>query len=227
MRLSTADRVLAAARRLGLLLLLSLLFAPATHAQIGSLIVAAIDAKNASNMQFVTKGKGSYQLTDGSWQRDYLLLTQRGMEVGKGKKAKYVGPDVLQQVVISIDTFAVVHAVHFPPDKNQLASPALDVVARRNWRCPQVELLDYSTTFGNAMPLLRFPDGRAVVLPKDPKGFRAAMLLLVGDQPNLAAQLRTNELNATNAQQILSVYLRWKPTGFDPTALLAAMPAAK
>lgn len=226
MRISTAGRALATARRLGLLLLLSLFFAPATHAQIAALIVAAADAKHASNIQFVTKGNGSYQLTDGTWQRNYLFLTQRGMEVGKGKKAKYVGPDVLQQVVISIDTFAVVHKVHFPADKNQVPSPALDVVARRNWRCPQVELLDYSTTFGNPMPLLRFPDGRAVVLPRDPKGFRAAMLLLVGDQPNLADQLRTNELDASHARQILTVYLRWKPTGFDPTALLAATPAA-
>lgn len=226
MLISTTGRPAALGKRLTLLASL-LLLASAAQAQIGMLVAAAINAKQAADMQFVTKGKGTYQVADGTWQSNYLMLTQGGLQAGKGKKMSFVAKDVLRQVVISRDTFAVVAAVHYSPTgKDQQPAPVLDVVARRTWRRPQVEMLEYVSAYSSSMPVLRFPDGRAAALPNNVKSFRAAMLLLVGDHPKLAEQLQTTDLNTEHLRQILDAYLRWKPAGFDPTALLAAMPAA-
>jgi hypothetical protein len=212
-------------------LLLLLLGAQTAHAQLVNLISTAgmliINGAMAADMEFVSKGKGSYQLPDASWQSNYVVVTNKGLEVGKGKQASPVALDAFRQAVVNLDTFAVVPAVRFlPAGKEQQPVAPITLLGRRVLHRPQVELLEYATVSG-AVPVLRFPDGQAVALPKKPKDFRAAMLLLVGDQPRLAEQLRGNELEATHARQILDVYLRWKPAGFDPTALLAAAPAGQ
>ncbi|RTQ50789.1 hypothetical protein EJV47_09210 [Hymenobacter gummosus] len=224
-------RPAAAAKRLGLIAAL-LLGAQVCYAQVAQLVGLAIlmSANGGSmgpDMQFVSKGKGSYQLPDASWQTSYVTVTNKGLEAGKGKQAIPMEFNEFRQAVVNLDTFAVVTDVRFMPvDKDAQPVRPVTLLGRRVLHRPQVELLEYATVTG-AVPVLRFPDGRAVALPKKPKDFRAAMLLLVGDQPKLAEQLRGNELEATHARQILDVYLRWKPAGFDPTALLAAAPAAQ
>ena len=71
--------------------------------------------------------------------------------------------------------------------------------------------------------MLRFPDGRVVVLPRKAKDFRAAMRLL-GYHPQLTQQLRGPTFGPNDTARILETYLRWKPAGFATPARWAAPP---
>lgn len=210
------------------LAVLALGLSTASHAQVGLIMAATRLGTSAvllatADHQYMVKGPGSYQLTSADWQPGTLQLTNTGLTVGKGKTAQPFALDKLQQVVVRTDTFAVVHNARVSGTASAVAAPLL---GRRVWRVPQVEQFEFHSA-GGVLPLLRFPDGRAVVLPSKPKDFRAAMLKLVGDHPKLGAQLQTNELEPMYLRSILATYLQWKPAGFDPTALLAEQPAAK
>jgi hypothetical protein len=170
-----------------------------------------------ADYNFVRKGKGSYQLaSEAAWQpSEQLVLSGWGLQVGR-KDAQAYNLEQLSQVVLYADTFAVVQSVEFP--KPAKAKPTdntgpVTVVARRVWRRPQVELLEFASAAG-PVPVLRFPNQRAVALPTKRKEFQQAMLAVVGDHPGLANQLRTNQLDASHTRQILEFYLKTKPEGF-------------
>ncbi|GAB3831616.1 hypothetical protein [Hymenobacter jeollabukensis] len=202
--------------------LLVLGLSTASHAQVGLIMAAArlgVAAATLANadMQYTCKGPGSYQLNSADWQPAPIVLTNGNLTAGKGKEAKQFGLEEVRQVVVRTDTFVVVRNVKFPGANAISAAPTL---GRRTWRHAQVELFNYYAAAG-ALPMLRFPDGKVLVLPIKPKEYRAAMLKLVGDQPKLAEQLRGNELEPVHTRLILDTYLRWKPTGFDTTASFA------
>ncbi len=204
---------------------------PASYGQlVGIVAVLVANSVAAADMQFVTRGRGQFHRVGGAaWETDYLVLTSRNVTVGQGSAANTLHLEALEGVVIHQDSFAVVRQAHFAlVAKGKEALPPATVLGRRLWRRPQVELLSYRATAGE-LPLLRFVDGKAAVLPKKPRDFRAAMLLLVGDHPILAQQLKGGEsaLQPEHLRQILEVYLRWKPAGFDTTAFFAAAAGEK
>lgn len=194
----------------------------ATHAQVGLIMAAARLGMAAATLasadiQYTCKGPGSYQLTSADWQPAPVGLTNGSLTAGKGREARQFSLEEVRQVVVRTDTFVVVRNAKFPDANAISAAPTL---GRRTWRHAQVELfVDYSAH--GTLPMLRFPDGKVLVLPRKPKDFRAAMLKLVGDQPRLAEQLRGSDLEPVHTRQILDAYLRWKPTGFDTTASFA------
>lgn len=191
-----------------------------TSVAIGMAVPDNLHPMTLANTQYACKGMGSYQLRSAPWQSAYLELTNTELRAGKYKDIQQFSLEDLQQVVVRADTFVVVHNVKFP-DSEATFDEA--VLGRRSWRRPQVELFEYSAAAGT-LPMLHFPDGKAVVLPKKPKDFRAAMLLLVGDHAQLAEQLRGTSFSPADAPQILDMYLRWKPAGFNTAALWAAPP---
>jgi hypothetical protein len=193
-----------------------LLFACSTSYGQAALIVGLVRAGVAvttlatAENQFRVKGNGSYQLNTANWESGPLQLTNYGLVIGKRKEEKNIDLQEFRQVVISIDTFAVLHNVKFP---DQDLPSAVPIVGRRTWRRPQVELFEFSGASGT-LPVLRFPDQSAIALPVKNKEFRAAMLTLVGDHAILAGQLRKDFLTVTNTRAILEAYLNWKPEGF-------------
>ncbi|MCC3158099.1 hypothetical protein LJ737_12695 [Hymenobacter sp. 15J16-1T3B] len=207
--------------RPGLLTALALALSTCCQAQVGLLIGAATAAFDD---KFYRAGPGSYQLNGAPWQpHAELRVSNSGMVVGKGKATQRYWLDKFSQVVISADSFAVVGNARMGKALKPVDGPLL---GQRVWRQPQVELFDFRA-LGGPLPLLRFPDQTALVLPRRCRDYCDVMLLLVGDHPALAEQLRQGAFDASHTRQILSTYLAWKPAGFDTKALSAAAPAAK
>ncbi|AYA37307.1 hypothetical protein D3Y59_09730 [Hymenobacter oligotrophus] len=176
-----------------------------------------------ADTEFARKGKGSYQLeaAAGSWQTGKLLLTNNLIEVEAGKEDQRYSLGELRQAVIGTDTFAVVHSVQFPPSgKDKRPVPPTTVLGRRTWRRPQVELFEFASA-GGMVPVLRFPNQKALALPTQRKEFQQAMQAVVADHPVLSQQLQSGQLDATHTRAILDAYLRNKPDGFNTTAIFA------
>lgn len=176
-----------------------------------------------ANDFYFQRGKGRYQLAGADWQTDRVAVNNVQIAVGGGREPQTYYLNDVRQVVIGADSFVTVFDVQRWGQPQ--AAPTL-VLGKRVWRRPQIELFTVHA-FAGEVPLLRFPGQKAVALPLRQKLYEQAMLALVGDYPVLAAQLRTGQLNASHTLQILEAYLRWKPAGFDPTALLAQQSAAK
>ena len=212
----------------GLLILFYLLgTGPTCQAQVDQLMaaapigVAAVVPLAAPDPGYSSKGPGAYQLVSGQWQQASIALTNSGLTVGKGAQARSFGLEQVRQVVVQADTFVVVSNAKFPDANTVSAAPTL---AQRKWRRPQVELLEYHSASG-VLPLLRFPDGRAVVLPRKRKEFCANMLLLVSAHPGLDNQFAEFSPDAGYARQILEEYLRLKPAGFSSAQIDQIMAA--
>jgi hypothetical protein len=202
-------------------------FKPAGQAQgvVPVLVTLGLNLASLSETEkfFYRSGKGSYQVEDAEWQTDHVAINNELIAVGRGREPRTYYLNQVQHVVLGIDTFSTVHnvAVWGQPQ----AAPLL-IIGRRTWRRPQAELF-LVTAGGGTVPVVRFPDQAAIALPVRKRDFQQAMLALVGDHPILAEQLRAGQLDASYTKQILEVYLRWKPAGFDTTALFAPATPAK
>ncbi|KUG09422.1 hypothetical protein ASU33_16980 [Solirubrum puertoriconensis] len=176
--------------------------------------------------QFARKGKGSYQLeaNAATWQPAKLLLTNNLLQAETGKDEQRYSLGELRQAVIGTDTFAVVHSVQFPPSgKDKQPVPPTTVLGRRTWRRPQVELFEFASA-GGMVPVLRFPNQKALALPTQRKEFQQAMQAVVADHPMLSQQLQSGQLDVTHTRAILDAYLRNKPEGFNTNAIFARQP---
>ncbi|GAB2957386.1 hypothetical protein GCM10027048_24890 [Hymenobacter coalescens] len=173
-----------------------------------------------ANEFYFRRGKGSYRLAGADWQTDYLAVNNVQLSAGRGKEPQTYYLNQVERVVIGVDSFQTIHDVQVWGQPRQAARVL--VLGRRTLRRPQVELFMVDKAVGEPVPVLRFPGQAAIALPRKRKEFQQAMLELVGDHPTLAEQLRAGQLDVSYTRQILETYLRWKPTGFHTTALLAA-----
>ncbi|MCC2547746.1 hypothetical protein LJY25_14940 [Hymenobacter sp. BT175] len=213
-------------RNRALLLLLFLVISAPVRAQIGAVMALArigtsVAINSMMDQTFRINGSGGYQLTSaGEWvPAERLELSSKGLMIGKGKAARELTLTDFSQTIIRGDTFAILRGVQFP---GAAVDPqAAPLFAKRTWHHPQAELYEFVSGSG-AVPLLRFPDGSAVMVPVKKKEFQYTMLALVGDHPTLARQLQANELSSVHLREILRAYLTWKPAGLTkpaPTAL--------
>ncbi|MCB2379910.1 hypothetical protein LGH70_20105 [Hymenobacter sp. BT635] len=176
---------------------------------------------------------GAYQLADGHWQTGQLYLETSGqlrVRPIDSKATTVYQPGQVEAFVLKTDTFGTVRNV----DMSYRRIPA--VFAQRLYRYGQLtaftldhrymgegsQLLGSNTVVpAGAVDLVLQPAvGDAVVVPAGRRAFTQTMLALVGDCPELAAQITKGKVGRQHMRQILRTYARWQQAGSaQPTSV--------
>lgn len=172
-------------------------------------------------LQGATGGNpGRYQLPDGTWHETlvYEIKPDRVYlgEAGKGVSTA-VFPEQITRFAVNGEVYGAVSGFRLKPG-GRMVQPAF---ARQLFNAGGYTLLAYGEAeesfwirlFGQRL-LLRIGTEPIIVLPVRKKPFNRLMLTIVGDNPDLARQLRANKFQAwPDAANILTAYMLGKASG--------------
>jgi hypothetical protein len=160
---------------------------------------------------------GRYQLPDGTWHETLIYEIKPDRiylgEAGKGISTA-VFPEQITRFAVNGEVYGAVSGFRLKPG-GRMIQPAF---ARQLFDAGGYTLLAYGEAeesfwvrlFGRRL-LLRIGAEPILVLPTRTKSFNRLMLTIVGDNPDLARQLRANQFRAwPDAADILTTYVLTK-----------------
>lgn len=194
-----------------------------------NLAQAQYTSNGAGLPRIVNYHDGAYQLPDGTWQMGQLYLETSGqlrVRPLESKATTVYQPGQVSAFVLKSDTFGTVRNVNMSYRRIPAAF-ALQLYRYGQYTAFKLDhryIGEGDHTFGSntvvpagAMDLVLQPIiGDAVRVPTARGAFTRTMLTLIGDCPELAAQITKGKLGRQHMRQIVQTYARWQQANLQP-----------